>query len=185
MRKLGVTGIIVGLVVCGSIVFTLGVDVSTPGLLREGQYQEQTLEDAAMDLYREVLQREHATSDQKADARLHLARCLENLGRLDEAKAQLRELAEDFSKGEAATEASAKLSVLTAADPAKLMPANSIAYVEVLRPGEQMERLHQLFTAAGFEHPLQTLLQDVQAGTSTAPAQRGATGDRGALPRPE
>ena len=179
MRRIGIVTVVA--VAIGVWGYGIGwaEELSTAALMKEARHQEEILGDVstAAARYAELLARGNTATEQKTQAHLHLGVCLVKLGRADEAKDHFEWVmanarAGDPASRQAASEAQSKLKMLTAADPATVMPPDTTLYVEVIRPGEQLEQLLQIFADAGMPDPLSMLLEQAKA-TRTGPGGRG------------
>ncbi len=138
--------------------------LSVPALLQEAEHQARVLGnvDAALSYYQRVLDHEAATASQQAQARAEMTNLLVDLGRIEEARVHADWLAKYAPNTPEAAAARAKLAHLSARDPARLMPAETLVYLELVEPGRQLEQILELFQEAGMEDPLQEVLGDLR-----------------------
>jgi len=116
---------------------------SPESLLKEGYHQENTLREPnlAVGTYRKILALAGAPPEVRSEAHLRLGLCLERMGQSDRAREQFERVIRQF-EGQTSTveRARQRLAVISAGDPAMLMPLETGLYVELVRPGTQIER---------------------------------------------
>jgi hypothetical protein len=159
-----------------------GEDLSPAALLKEARHQEEMLGrlEAATQLYALVLERDDVTAEQQAEAHTRLGQCLEKQGRLEEARDHYQWVTDNAPAGAERERASAergldRLATLAGHNPAALMPPDTAIYLEVIRPGEQLAQLLEMFAEGGVPNPIETLLQQ---HNRPGPTSRGAGGAR-------
>ncbi len=123
-------------------VSTAAAQTSPEVQLREGLYQEQTLRqpELAANTYRGLTEMAHAPTLIRAEAHLRLGICLERMGQVDQARREFERVVRQFADHPIIVEQARQcLNAISVADPATLMPPDSLLYVELLRPGRQVE----------------------------------------------
>mgnify|MGYP000520267996 CR=1 FL=1 len=117
--------------------------ISPETLFREGLHQEQTLRqpERAVETYRRLIDDPQTPRGVQAEAHLRLGLCLERTGRSDQARKEFERITRHFADYPSVVEqAKDRLSAMSSADPATLMPPETPVYVELVRPGLQIER---------------------------------------------
>lgn len=144
--------------------------LSPQALLQEAEHQQQILgnADAALRNYEKVIDHSEATRDQMAQARLAMTDILVDLGRIDEARIHADWLTANMPDSPQANAALAKLAHLTQRDPAALMPANTLIYMELVQPGRQLEQILEMLQESGLDESLEALMNNMQR-TGTRP----------------
>jgi hypothetical protein len=118
-------------------------EVTPETLLREALYQEQTLRqpDLAAQTYRKLIAASDVSPAVRGEAHLRLGLCLERVGQADQARRQFELVLRQFADQPLLVEKARQgLDALLAADPATLMPPESLLYVELLWPGRKVEQ---------------------------------------------
>jgi tetratricopeptide (TPR) repeat protein len=141
--------------------------------LREGLYAEEVEGDLdrAIDIYQQIV-------DDKASARNIVAQALYRQGmcyvkqkKESEAKAAFSRLIADHSDQAALIEkVRPLLEELGNADPAALMPPETVAYIEIGTPGKQVETILKMLEGTPFEDPL-AMIGGNHSGNSMGPQQ--------------
>ncbi len=126
-------------------------------MLREGLYAEEVEGniDAAIKIYEEIIQHKSASRDNVAQALYRQGMCC--LKKKDDAgaKTAFRRLAAEYAdQTEIVAKAKPLLNDLMNHDPADLMPSETLAYVELGNPGEQIETILTMLKGTPFENPL-------------------------------
>jgi len=134
-----------------------GFAASTSELLQQGLYAEEVEGnlDAAIQNYGQVINNRAAQKNQIAQALYRQGMCY--LKKKDEAaaRADLERLVTEYTnQTELIEQARPVLEDLTNFDPATLMPANTLAYVELGNPGRQIETILAQLKGTPFENPL-------------------------------
>lgn len=122
--------------------------------LAEGVQADEFLRDpvAAADWFRRVVDDDQAPFDIRRQATWRLARCMRRLQRPDAARTLLADLlAEPGLSDDLRAAAQAELAAMPGVEPARLMPADTLVYLEVPAPGRLVGRLNELLRAAGLE----------------------------------
>ncbi len=119
--------------------------------LAEAQFTEHILRDpaAAAELYSRIIDNPRATVDARRTATVHKARCLRLLNRPDAAGSLLTELltAPDLSAAHRDA-AQAESLRLPAVEPSRLMPDDTLVYVEARNPGRTLDDVVDLLARA-------------------------------------
>lgn len=122
--------------------------------LAEGILSDDMLRDPsdAAAWFRVVLSSEGATAGQKQEATWRLARCLRRLNRPDAARPLLESLAgEDSLPEEIRAQVRSELAAMPLVAPSRLMPADTLIYIEIPNPGRTIERWIDVLRRAGME----------------------------------
>ena len=138
--------------------------------LQEGIFAQEIESDAAkaIDLYGKVIVDEQATDTFKAQAMLRQGQCYIQLDQDDQAALVLNHLLKTYpNQTQAIDQAKALLKDLVTIDPASVMPANTLAYVEIGNPGKQIETLLNMLQGT----PLEASLQNTPSGPGHAGPQ--------------
>jgi len=147
---------------------------SASGLLREGLYAEEVEGDlqAAIKIYQEVITDSSAQDNLVAQALYRQGMCYMKLKNEPEAKAAFSKLvAQHSDQTQLIAKVKPLLDELGNADPASLMPPETIMYVEIGRPGKQIETILNMLKGTPFENPLAMLGGGSQpSGEETGPA---------------
>ncbi len=126
-------------------------------LLREGLYAEEVEGDlqAAIKTYQEVIEDDSAQGNLVAQALYRQGMCYMKLKNELDAKAVFGKLTTEHSDQTQLIEKIAPLlEELGNADPASLMPPETIMYVEIGSPGKQIETILNMLKGTPFENPL-------------------------------
>jgi len=126
-------------------------------LLEKGVYAEEALGDldAAMGIYRQIIGQADADRSALAQAHYRLGRCQMLKGERQQAAATFRRLVEQFPDQQSVVVGARKLlDAIELPDPASLMPASTMYYVEVGSPGDQVETLVEMLQGTPFANPL-------------------------------
>ncbi|MBN1492013.1 MAG: DUF3352 domain-containing protein, partial [Phycisphaerae bacterium] len=169
---------VAALVICPALL--LAADDSPDVLMREAAYQENTLGnlDAAIGLYERVVADEAAPKPLRAQARLRLGMCLAKRGEPDKASAEFQTVVEKHAEQpQLVAEAKRQLELFATANPASIMPPETIVYAELIRPGAQLEHILAMFAEAGMPDPLSAIM-------GRAAATQATTGVKGVLTAP-
>ncbi|MCF7976130.1 MAG: tetratricopeptide repeat protein [Phycisphaerae bacterium] len=119
----------------------------------------------AVDLYSRVIVDPEASDIYKAQAMLRQGQCYVLLDQPDQAIKALKHLVQTFpGQTPVVDKARALLKDLVIVDPASLMPANTLAYVEVGNPGEQIETLLNMLQGTPLEASLNSTSQTQRGG---------------------
>jgi tetratricopeptide (TPR) repeat protein len=130
---------------------------STSELLQQGLYAEEVEGnlDAAIKAYGQVIRNGSAPRNQVAQALYRQGMCYFKLKDEAAARAALDRLVSEFPEQTAMIEkARPVLEDLSDFDPASLMPAGTLMYVELGSPGRQVETILNLLKGTPFENPL-------------------------------
>ncbi len=126
-------------------------------MLREGLYAEEVEGDinAAIEIYEQIIQNGSAPRNHVAQALYRQGMCYMKIKNEQAAKAALEKLVAEYSdQTEIIEKARPVLSDLVEFDPAALMPPETLIYVELGSPGEQIETLLNMLKGTPFENPL-------------------------------
>lgn len=161
------------LLVLVGVVGAIALAKSASVLLREGLYSEEVEGDldAAIGVYKQIIADASAPREQVAQALYRLGMC--HMKRKDEveATAAFRRLAADYSdQTQLIEKVKPLLDELGNADPASLMPPDTLAYIEIGSPGKQVETILSMLKDTPFENPL-AMIGGGQSGNAMGPQQ--------------
>ena len=142
-------------------------------LLREGLYAEEVEGDldAAIDIYRQIIADGTAQRKLVAQALYRQGMCFLKKRNEPEARAALQKLVSDYNdQTDIVEKAKPLLEDLGNADPATLMPPETMMYIEIGSPGRQIETILNMLKGTPFENPLAVLANQGQGGAATNPA---------------
>lgn len=164
---------IVLLVLIG-VVGAIALAKSASVLLREGLYAEEVEGDldAAVGVYKQIIADTSAPKEQVAQALYRLGMCY--MKQKDEiaAKATFSKLVNDYGdQTQLVAKVKPLLEELGNADPASLMPPETIAYVEIGSPGKQVETILSMLKGTPFENPLAMIGQNQPDAGQHGPQQ--------------
>ncbi|MHC5075164.1 MAG: LamG-like jellyroll fold domain-containing protein [Planctomycetota bacterium] len=126
-------------------------------MLQEGLYAEEMKGDldAAMKIYEQIIADSNAERSSIAEAMYRLGMC--HMKRQDEQQARVvfEKLVTQYPDQTGVVEkAQPILDEISNPDPASMMPANTIMYIEAGSPGKQIETLLKMFEGTPLENPL-------------------------------
>ena len=130
---------------------------TTGELLQQGLYAEEVEGnlDSAIKAYDQIIKNGSAPPNHVAQALYREGMCYLKLKDEASARAALEKLVADYpGQTEIVEKARPILDELTDFDPATLMPAGTLAYVEFGSPGRQVETILTLLKGTPFENPL-------------------------------
>jgi tetratricopeptide (TPR) repeat protein len=130
---------------------------SSAVLLQEALYAEEVEGNlnSAIKIYEQIIADESAQKPHKAQALYRLGNCYLKLKDEQQAKATFVKLVTEFSdQTEIVAKARPILEELSNADPAALMPPETLAYIELGSPGKQIETILNMLKGTQFENPL-------------------------------
>ena len=130
---------------------------SASGLLREGLYAEEVEGDlsAAIKIYQQVIEDDSAQENLVAQALYRQGMCHMKLKNELEAKAAFSKLmTQHADQTQLIEKVKPLLDELGNADPASLMPPETIMYLEIGSPGKQIETILNMLQGTPFENPL-------------------------------
>ncbi|HZL41896.1 MAG TPA: sugar-binding protein [Verrucomicrobiae bacterium] len=130
---------------------------STSELLQRGLYAEEVEGnvDSAIKTYAQIIKNSSAPANLVAQALYHQGMCYLKLKDEASARAALERLVTEYpGQTEVVDKARPLLEDLTNFDPATLMPAGTLAYVEFGSPGRQIETVLNMLKDTPFENPL-------------------------------
>ncbi|MGA3284066.1 MAG: sugar-binding protein [Verrucomicrobiota bacterium] len=136
---------------------TTASGASTSELLQQGLYAEEVEGnlDSAIKTYDQVIKNSSAPPNHVAQALYRESMCYLKLKDEASARAALEKLVADYpGQTEIVEKARPILDELTDFDPATLMPAGTLAYVEFGSPGRQVETILTMLKGTPFENPL-------------------------------
>ena len=151
----------------------MAANKSAPVQLREGLYAEEVEGnlDSAIKIYQQVIDDKTASGDQVAQALYRQGMCYMKKKSEAEAKANFARLvAEHGDQTDLVAKVKPLLEELGNADPAGLMPAETLLYVEIGSPGKQIEAILNLLKGTPLENPLAALGNAGGGGNSQGPA---------------
>jgi len=158
------------LTLCSSTLLAKSASV----LLREGLYAEEVEGDlsAAIEIYQQVIEDSSAQDNLVAQALYRQGMCHMKLKNKQDAKAAFSKLvAEHSDQTRLIEKVRPLLDELGNADPASLMPPETIMYVEIGSPGKQIETILNMLKGTPFENPLAMIGGDNQpSGEAMGPA---------------
>jgi tetratricopeptide (TPR) repeat protein len=150
--------------------------------LREGLYAEEVEGnlDSAIKIYQQVIDDKTAPKDQVAQALYHQGVCYMKQKKEAEARADFaRILAEHSDQTDLVAKVKPILDEMGNADPAALMPPDTLVYVEIGSPGKQVETILNMLKGTPLENPLAAI-----NGAGQAPSSQGPGAIIGALLNP-
>jgi hypothetical protein len=133
---------------------------SASELLQQGLYAEEVDGniDAAIKIYGQIIASSSAAPNQVAQALYRQGMCYVKLKDDASARAALEKLVNNYpGQTDLVEKARPVLDELTDFDPAALMPAGTLLYVEFGSPGRQIETVLTMLKGTPFENPLATL----------------------------
>jgi tetratricopeptide (TPR) repeat protein len=143
---------------------------STGELLQQGLYAEEVEGniDSAIKSYQQVIDNKSAPRNHVAQALYRQGMCYLKTGDEQSARAALEKLVTEYAdQNEIVEKARPSLEDLMNFDPAALMPANTLIYVELGSPGKQVETILNMLKGTPYENPL-AAVGGKQAGQKTA-----------------
>jgi hypothetical protein len=153
-------------------------------LLREGLYAEEVEGnlDAAIGIYQQVIADPTAPKNLVAQALFRQGMCLMKKKNEVEARAVFQKLVTDYSdQTELVEKVRPILEELGNADPATLMPPETLVYAEIGSPGRQVETILNMLKGTPLENPLSVLTAKKDPGqTGAHNAQNPAAGAQAA-----
>jgi hypothetical protein len=150
------------LLVCGAATV-----VSTSELLQRGLYAEEVEGniDSAIKFYGQVIQKADAPRNHVAQALYRQGMCYMKIRDEQAAKTVLEKLVNEYAdQPEIVEKARPVLDDLVEFDPAMLMPADTLIYVELGSPGRQVETILNMLKDTPYENPLAAI-----SGPNTPP----------------
>ncbi|MBN1362310.1 MAG: tetratricopeptide repeat protein [Sedimentisphaerales bacterium] len=162
----------VTLLLTGVLLTALPVQAASVSM-REGLYAEEVEGDldAAIKIYQQVIDDASAPKNIVAQALYRQGMCYMKKNNEGQAKAAFTKLiAEHSDQTELIAKVKPLLGDLGNADPASLMPPNTIAYIEIGSPGKQIETIVKMLEGTPFENPLAMIgANQGQAGSRPSP----------------
>ncbi len=143
-----------------TLLASIVVAKSASVLLREGLYAEEVEGDlqAAIKVYQGVIDDENAQPNLKAQALYRQGMCYLKLKNDIDAKAAFNRLMTDHpDQTQLIEKVKPMLEELGNADPASLMPPETIVYLEIGSPGKQIETILKMLEGTPLENPLALL----------------------------
>ena len=138
-------------------------------LLQEGLYAEEVDGDldAAIKIYEQVIKDDSAQRSHVAQALYRQGMCYMKKQQEQQAKLVFEKLIADYSdQTNVVNKAKPILQELGNADPAALMPADTLVYLEFGSPGKQVETILNMLKGTPLENPLEAIGQAQQGGPS-------------------
>ena len=138
-------------------------------LLQEGLYAEEVDGDldAAIGIYAQVIKDSSAQRSHVAQAMYRQGMCYLKKQQEQQAKMVFDELLADYSdQTKIISKVKPLLQELSNADPAALMPPDTLVYVEIGSPGKQVETILNMLEGTPIENPLAVIGGPSQGGTS-------------------
>ncbi|MHC5073257.1 MAG: tetratricopeptide repeat protein, partial [Planctomycetota bacterium] len=126
-------------------------------MLQEGLYAEEMKGDldAAMKIYEQIIVDSNAERSSIAEAMFRLGMCHIKMRDEQQARLVFEKLVTQYPDQAAVVEkAQPILDEISNPDPASIMPANTIMYIEAGSPGKQIETLLKMFEGTPLENPL-------------------------------
>jgi hypothetical protein len=147
-------------------------------ILEEAYYREVAVLDieGAIEGYRRLLSREGTPPRLAARARLRLGISCELLGRTQESVRELERVIEEHpGELDIVRLARRHLGERRLEDPARFLPADLLAYVELVRPADHIRAFSEIVKGTPFQNPVDSYLQFLEGGgpgeSSAAPAE--------------
>lgn len=147
----------IGLLLFAVLLCSAASAKSSAVLLQEALYAEEVEGNlnSAIKIYEQIIADESAQRPHKAQALFRLGNCYLKLKDEQQAKAAFEKLVTGFSdQAEIVAKARPILEELSNADPAVLMPPETLAYIEFGSPGRQIETILNMLKGTQFENPL-------------------------------
>jgi tetratricopeptide (TPR) repeat protein len=154
--------------------------------LQEGLYAEQVEGnlDAAIKIYQKVIDDKNAPAEQVAQALYHQGMCYMKKKSDQEAKAVFaRILTEHSDQTDLVAKVKPLLEELGNADPAALMPPETLMYVEIGSPGKQVQTILNMLKGTPLENPL-AVIGNANQGQAAQSGQPNPANIIGALLNP-
>jgi tetratricopeptide (TPR) repeat protein len=129
-------------------------------MLQEGLYAEEMKGDldAAMKIYEQIIADSNAERSSIAEAMYRLGMCHMKMRDEQQARVVFEKLVTQYPDQAAVAEkAQPLLDEISNPDPASMMPANTIMYIEAGSPGKQIETLLKMFEGTPLENPLSVI----------------------------
>ena len=126
-------------------------------MLQEGLYAEEMKGDldAAMEIYQKIIADSNAERSSIAEAMFRLGMCHMKMRDEQQARVVFEKLVTQYPDQTGVVEkAQPILDEISNPDPASIMPANTIIYIEAGSPGKQIETLLKMFEGTPFDTPL-------------------------------
>lgn len=150
---------------------------SAADLLENGLYTEQTVGDlvAAVRIYKKVLTDPQAKKAQKAQAQFRLGMCYMKQRQSAAAQAAFMAVIEKYPDEKLLVAgAKLRLSRLVSPNAAALMPPETLYYVEMGSPGQQVEKLVKMLRGTPLANPLAIIGRGRRPGSGPPPTRRRA-----------
>jgi len=142
---------------------------SASELLQEGLYAEEVDGDldAAIRIYAQIIKDGSGQRSHIAQAMYRQGMCYLKKQQEQQAKLVFEELLADYSdQTKIISKVKPLLQELSNADPAALMPADTLAYVEIGSPGKQIETILNMLEGTPLENPLAAIGRRPQGGAA-------------------
>lgn len=151
------TSLTIGLLLFTILLCSAASAKSSAVLLQEALYAEEVEGNlnSAIKIYEQIIADESAQKPHKAQALYRLGNCYLKLKDEQQARAAFEKLVTGFSdQTEIVAKARPILEEISNADPADLMPPETLAYIELGSPGKQIETILNMLKGTPFENPL-------------------------------
>ncbi|MBN2593512.1 MAG: tetratricopeptide repeat protein [Sedimentisphaerales bacterium] len=138
-------------------------------LLQEGLYAEEVDGnlDAAISIYAQIIKDDSAQRSHVAQALYHQGMCYMKKQQEQEAKLAFEKLVTEYSdQTNIVSKAKPFLQELSNADPAALMPPDTLVYFEIGSPGKQIDTILNMLKGTPLENPLAAIGRGQQGGVS-------------------
>jgi tetratricopeptide (TPR) repeat protein len=158
------------------LVCSAATAVSTSELLQQGLYAEEVDGniDAAIKAYEQVIKKADAPRNHVAQALYRQGMCYLKTKDEQAAKTVLEKLVNEYTdQVEIVEKARPALDDLMDFDPAMLMPADTLVYVELGSPGKQVETILNMLKGTPYENPLAAVGGQSPAGPNQPPKDGG------------
>ncbi|MGA2092602.1 MAG: sugar-binding protein [Sedimentisphaerales bacterium] len=140
-----------------AIFCSVALAASTGELLQQGLYAEEVEGniDSAIKSYQQVIDNKSAPRNHTAQALYRQGMCYLKTGNEQAARAALEKLVVEYAdQNDIVEKARPSIEDLMNFDPASLMPADTLVYVELGSPGKQVETMLDMLKGTPYENPL-------------------------------
>ncbi len=178
MKKITITFLVAVLLLTTLAVAATGTK-SAAVLLREGLYAEEVEGnlDAAIATYQQIIADPTAPKNLVAQALYRQGMCLMKKKNEAEARVAFQKLVTDYSdQTELVEKVKPILEELSNADPASLMPPETLVYVEIGSPGRQVETILNMLKGTPLENPLSVITSKKDPGQTGEHNAQNAAG---------
>jgi hypothetical protein len=143
---------------------------SASALLQEGLYAEEVDGDldAAIRIYAQIIKDDSAQRSHVAQALYRQGMCYMKKQREQQARLAFEKLVTEYSdQTNIVSKAKPLLQELSEADPAALMPPDTLVYLEIGSPGKQVDTILNMLRGTPLENPLAAIGRGQQGGPTT------------------